>query len=203
MAVGFTPKHTEDLTFSDFTQEQFLILLIEASKKMGWSVGYISNNGLIAYTDNGMFSRNFEIKIKLEQGKVNIQSASTGSEMMDWGKNKDNVNGFITNLETLKTSLSKEELDAKYLEIKEQLVSEEEDILKLPPATTTEQVKDFFSIFKPTEGFFITPILLDVNIILFIVMIIGGVNIMLPDNESLLNWGANFRPVTLGGEWCD
>lgn len=32
-------------------------------------------------------------------------------------------------------------------------------------------------------------------------MAITGVNIMLPDNESLLLWGANFRPVTLDGEW--
>ncbi len=32
-------------------------------------------------------------------------------------------------------------------------------------------------------------------------MVISGVNIMLPDNESLLNWGANFRPMTLEGEW--
>jgi rhomboid protease GluP len=32
-------------------------------------------------------------------------------------------------------------------------------------------------------------------------MAMSGVNIMLPDNESLLNWGANFRPMTLEGEW--
>src|SRR5690606_34795589 len=63
------------------------------------------------------------------------------------------------------------------------------------------QIKDFFSIFKPTQGFFITPILLDLNILIFILMAISGVNIMLPDNESLLNWGANFRPMTLEGEW--
>ena len=32
-------------------------------------------------------------------------------------------------------------------------------------------------------------------------MAINGVNIMLPDNGSLLNWGANFRPMTLDGQW--
>jgi rhomboid protease GluP len=31
-------------------------------------------------------------------------------------------------------------------------------------------------------------------------MTIAGVNIMLPDSESLLTWGANFRPMTLDGE---
>lgn len=201
MAVGFTPKHIEDFPLNDLTQEQFLVLANVTATKIGWKVGYLSDNGLIGYTDNGMFSWNAEIKIKLENGVANIQSASTGSEMMDLGKNKKNVANFIATFEELKPTLTKGELDAKYQELSEQLVSQEEDILKLPPATTTEQIKDFFSIFKPTHGFFITPILLDLNILIFILMGISGVNIMQPDNESLLNWGANFRPITLEGEW--
>src|SRR5690606_23940067 len=111
------------------------------------------------------------------------------------------IANFIPNLEELKPTLTKEELDAKYQELKEQLVSPEEDILTLPPATTTGQIKNFFSIFKPTRGFFVTPILIDLNILIFILMAISGVNIFLPDNESLLKWGANFRPITLEGEW--
>lgn len=201
MAVGFTPKHIEDIFLNDLTQQQFLVLANETATKINWKVGYISNSGLIAYTDNGMFSWNAEIKIKIEDGIATIKSASTGSEMMDWGKNKKNVTNFVTRLEELKAILSKEELDTKYQELNEQLVSQEEDILKLPPATTTEQIKDFFSIFKPTEGFFITPILLDLNIIIFILMVISGVNIILPGNQGLLNWGANFRPLTLDGQW--
>lgn len=201
MAVGFTPKHIEDFPLNGLTQQQFLVLANETATKVSWKVSYLSDNGLIAYTDNGMFSWNAEIKIKIENGVANIQSASTGNEMMDWGKNKKNVSNFIARFEELKPSLTIEELDAKYQGLKEQIVSKEEDILKLPPATTTEQIKDFFSIFKPTKGFFITPILLDLNILIFILMVINGANIMQPDNESLLNWGANFRPMTLEGGW--
>ncbi len=201
MSIGFTPKHIEDFPLNGLTQQQFLALANETAIKIGWKVGYLSDNGLIAYTDKGMFSWNAEIKIKIENGVANIQSASTGSEMMDWGKNKKNVANFISNFEELKPTLTKEELATKYLELSEKLVSQEEDILKLPPATTTEQIKGFFSIFKPTRDFFITPILLDLNIIIFILMVINGVNFMQPDNESLLHWGANFRPVTLEGEW--
>lgn len=201
MAIGLTPKHMEDLPLNDLTQQQFVVLANEVASKINWKVGYISDSGLIAYTDNGMFSWNAEIKIKIEGGVANIQSASTGSEMMDWGKNKKNVADFIVGFEELKSTFTKEELDVKYQELNEKLVSHEEDMLKLPPATTTEQIKDFFSVFKPTKGFFVTPILLDVNIFIFILMVISGANIMSPDSESLLNWGANFRPLTLEGEW--
>ena len=201
MAVGFTPKHIEDLPLANLTQKQFIVLANDTAKKLKWNVGYLSENGLIAYTDNGMFSWNAEVKIKIENGVANIQSASTGSEMFDWGKNKKNVAKFITTFEEVKTTLTMEEVDAKYEELNEQIVPQEEDILKLPPATTSEQITDFLSIIKPTQGYFITPILLNINILIFILMAITGVNIMQPDNESLLDWGANFRPMTLEGEW--
>jgi rhomboid protease GluP len=32
-------------------------------------------------------------------------------------------------------------------------------------------------------------------------MAMSGVNILQPTSESLLNWGANFKPMTLDGEW--
>lgn len=201
MAVGFTPKYKEDFAIHGLTQQQFLVLANEAAVKMEWKVVYLSDNGLIAYTDNGLLARNAEIKIKIENDIASIQSTSTGNEMVDMGKNKKNVHSFISNLEELKQVLSKEELDTKYQELTEQLVSQDEDILKLPPPTTMEQIKGVFSIFKPTQGFFMTPILLNLNIVIFIVMAITGVSVIAPDGESLLKWGANFRPLTLAGEW--
>ncbi|POY36299.1 rhomboid family intramembrane serine protease [Solitalea longa] len=201
MAVGFSPKHSEDFSLNDLTQQQFLVLATETIKQLNWNVSYLSDNGLIAYTDNGTFSWNAEIKIKIENGIANIQSASIGNEMMDLGRNKKNVTNVIANFEELKSTLTIEQLEEKYQELKDQLVSAKDDILTLPPATTTEQITSFFSIFKPVKGFFITPILIDLNILIFILMAVCGVNIMLPDNESLLNWGANFRPMTLQGQW--
>lgn len=201
MAIGLTPKYIENIPLNDFSQKHFLVLANETAIKIGLKVSYLSDSGLVAYTDNGMFSWNAEVKIKIENDIASIQSASIGSELIDWGKNKKNIVHFISNFEELKLNIRYEELDEKYQSLKEHLVSQEEDILKLPPATTTEQIKDFFSIFKPTQGFTVTPILLNLNILIFFLMAFSGVSIINPDNESLLKWGANFRPMTLEGEW--
>lgn len=64
-----------------------------------------------------------------------------------------------------------------------------------------KKITDFFSTFKPTEGYFISPILITINILIFIAMLISGVHILLPENQDLLDWGANFRPLTLEGQW--
>ena len=200
MAFGFTPKHTEELSLNEITQPQFLALAIETASKTGWKVGYTSENGFIAYTDNGMLSWNAEIKITIDKGIATILSASTGSELMDWGKNKKNIAKFIAYYHELSLKFSGEELNSKYEELTDQLVPAEEDVLKLPPATTTEKIQNFFSIFKPTEGYFITPILINLNLLIFILMAVSGVNLFEPDSESLLNWGANFRPLTLEGQ---
>lgn len=201
MAVGFTPKHIEELPLGNFTREQLLVLSIEASKKMNWELSYISNNGIIAYTNNGMFSWNAEIQIKLGNETATVKSASTGNDMIDFGKNKGNVKNFISAFDEVKSLFTSEELNLKYEELKQDIVADDQDVLNQPLETTTEKIQGFFSIFKPQTGFFFTPILLDLNILIFILMLIGGANIMLPDHESLLNWGANFRPITLEGQW--
>ena len=79
--------------------------------------------------------------------------------------------------------------------------SEEEDNLSTPQVDGKKKMPFFFSLFKPTAGYFITPVLINTNILIFIAMIISGVNFLAPEIQSLLDWGANFRPLTLSGQW--
>jgi rhomboid protease GluP len=200
MAAGFTPKHSHNIPLNNITKEQFLIFAIESAKKLDWEIGYISDTGLIAYTGKGMFNWKSEFKVVFEESHAVASSTSVGSEMVDWGKNKKIVDKFEAAFEELKATMPEEELSHKYEEVKASLAPEEDDILRLPPATTTEQVKDFFSIFVPTKGFFVTPILMDLNILIFILMVVSGVGVLEPTTESLINWGANLRPATLDGQ---
>lgn len=201
MAEGYKTQHFEEYTLSDMTKEQFLVIAYETATNMKWVVRYKSSNGLIAYTDNGILSGKYEIRIKIENETAKIQSTSLETELMDLGNNEKIINKFISRFEEIGPTFTDEELDAKYRELNKQFESQEVDIVFLKPATKLEKLKGFFSIFKPTQNFFITPILIDLNILIFILMAISGVNIFSPDIDSLLNWGANFRPMTLDSEW--
>lgn len=201
MAFGFTPKHVEELYLDKFSHEQFLAAAVETANRIGWKIQFMSENGFIAYTNKGILKWNAQITLKLEADRAFIKSESTGSEMMDLGKNKKTVRQFVDELTEIKYSLPPGELEKKFEELKSSFAPKEEDVLIQPPATTAQKVTDFFSIFKPRPGYFVTPILVDINILIFLLMVLTGVNILQPDNESLIKWGANFRPVTLQGEW--
>ena len=201
MAIGHTPKHTERYPLHTFTREEFLVLFYKTFQTLGWRVVYMSKAGMIAHTSTGTFSWNAEIKIVFEEDTAIIQSSSTGGEMVDWGKNETKVTEFLSTLNTTIASSSKEELETTYILLKEQFVPEKDDILLLPPPTTTQHAKNFFSIFIPNKQQFFTPLLLNINILVFILMIASGADILSPTSESLLAWGASFRPSTLSGEW--
>jgi rhomboid protease GluP len=78
---------------------------------------------------------------------------------------------------------------------------EQESFPEKTRQSISERITGYSFIFKPSPGYFITPIIMYMNIIIFIIMVITGVHVFEPENESLLNWGANFRPLTLDGEW--
>lgn len=201
MAFGLSPKHIQEISLDDLSTEQFLIIALEAAEKLHWNIGFIGESGFIAYTKMSMSSFSEEVKIKINDKTAILKSECTGSQMADWGKNKENISEFITSFNEIKHTFSNEELSQKYEEQKSNFVSKEEDILNQAPSTTKEKLTGVLSIFKPTQGYFITPILINLNIAIFIAMAARGVNVFLPDSESLINWGANFRPATLDGEW--
>lgn len=201
MALNFTPKHIERLYLNEFTPKQFLIIAIETAKKLEWDLSIISETGFIAYINKGIFKWNAKITFKIEGDTATIKSESIENEILDWGKNRKNIKIFSNSLIDLKYTLKTNEINEKYEELKPTLIQPENDILNPPQQTNKNKYLEFFSIFLPKEGFFITPILMYINILIYILMICTGVDFLLPDNESLIMWGANFRPLTMANEW--
>lgn len=64
-----------------------------------------------------------------------------------------------------------------------------------------EDLADFIDFLKPKEGYYIAPILIYINIAVFIIMMVAGLGFMSFKGQDLLIWGANFRPSTMDGEW--
>lgn len=201
MAFGFSPKHEETIELNDLSKEAFFTIALEVIKKLEWNLGYISKDGFIAYTKFSMSSYGEELKVIFNDNNVTVKSQCAGSQLFDWGKNKDNVEAFISGIKETKNNFTQEELEEKYKVLSANFSPVEEDVLNTAPLNTKQKITNFFSIFIPSEGYTITPIILNLNILVFIVMVISGVGFFEPEGQDLLNWGANFRPSTLDGQW--
>lgn len=65
----------------------------------------------------------------------------------------------------------------------------------------SDEVVDMFRFLIPKKPHFATSVILDLNILVFLLMIFSGIHITSPSGNDLLEWGANRRTETLGGEW--
>lgn len=70
-----------------------------------------------------------------------------------------------------------------------------------PDKEAQEDMKDFIEFLKPRQGYFITPILIYINLGIYILMAVLGLGFISFKGVDLLNWGANYGPMTKGGDW--
>src|SRR6218665_1218485 len=200
MAFGITPHSKEEIIPGEYSPEQLLALAWLAIEKAGWKTGHVSAGKVIAFTSASLNSWSEQVTVQIEPGRVLIKSECVASQLIDWGKNKKNTRLFVDTFEQLKNGISREDLDAKF----ESLKSDPEFGTTggwIQEGGPKDKVTGFLSIFKPIKGYFVTPVLLLVNIFIFVLMCLSGADVMQPDIGTLLSWGANFRPSTLDGQW--
>lgn len=62
-------------------------------------------------------------------------------------------------------------------------------------------LKEALNFLIPREGFYITPIIINLNLLIYIIMVLAGLGLISFKGSDLLNWGANFKPFTTNGQW--
>ncbi|MGO4772366.1 rhomboid family intramembrane serine protease [Flavobacterium sp. W22_SRS_FK3] len=72
---------------------------------------------------------------------------------------------------------------------------------KIKKNSTIESLKETFDYLIPREGFYITPILININLIVFIIMVFAGFGFISFKGKDLLEIGANFKPLVADGQW--
>lgn len=70
------------------------------------------------------------------------------------------------------------------------------------PESPQERVVDFARLLHElTPRVYVTPVLIGINAVVFVLMVVFGVSPISPTVADLLLWGADFGPKTIGGEW--
>ncbi|MBL7766453.1 MAG: rhomboid family intramembrane serine protease [Chitinophagaceae bacterium] len=200
MPIDFTPNFITDYPLGDFTPKRFMLLALETAKTLIWEVDYLSACIMVAYINHDASNMRSKVTIKILRGNVNIHCSSATDQHIDIAIHRKSIQAFFQQFETLNMTLSDENLEALYPHLDFDNNCQDSEEVLIPETTQGANLNTIFGIFLPVPGYFITPILINLNILIFILMLFDGVHILSPDTESLIQWGANFKPLTLAGE---
>lgn len=213
MAFGFNSRQSIDIPLKDLNPEQFIILAADTASKLGWGIYFINSSGLTANTSETPFVTRERVTLHISDGIAHVQSHPTGVKMPDrdsqtrpefparGDKRKGaTIQDFAASLEEARKLFTPEHLSAAYENNREHMA---------PPGLNVQSQSldaggrgyGIARYFMPRKDYFITPIIMDLNILVFVLMVLSGVSPISPDGPSLIQWGADYTPLTLGGEW--
>jgi len=201
MATGLSPKYHINYQLNAQEQENFLVIAAEAAQRLGWKLKYISEEGWMAQTKFSWRSWSEEVWVNLNENKVQIKSMCTGGQLMDWGKNKSNIEVLLNEIDALKEAYTAEEWLEKWSRLNQEIPTASAGVFDENDTKSESKITSFLSIFTPSEVYFVAPILININILMFLIMVFTGTDLIAPTGEDLIQWGANFTPKTLDGGW--
>lgn len=192
--------------------EQLLITRI-AMEQMDWEISEITQQNITAFTRFSFRSWNEQVSAAFtEDGELGLFSVSTGAQVLDFGRNRQNIKRLVNAIDEIDLTITPEALaveNARYIS------SSSAGPFTTPEALAAESpthrlshssavVKGPFGVFRPVSGYFITPILIGINVFIYLLLALvtlyrGGSWWMI-DTDLLEMYGANYKEVTLFGE---
>ncbi|TWI99889.1 rhomboid protease GluP [Mucilaginibacter frigoritolerans] len=211
MAGGISPNKIITIPLEDYNSDHYLTLLYQAMLNMGWDIGYFDHDGIIAYTKISWESYSEEISARLKDNIIVIKSECVGYQGLftDYGKNNKNLELLLGEI-----SYAEFHLQQNLEQTTQELINgiPEKQFLNLedPPMAGKEQLRGFFSPIIPRKKYVITPLLVIVNTIVFILTSVAFVllpkllfknNISDDTSEKIyMLLGFNSRTHVLNGE---
>src|SRR6187402_3874226 len=123
-------KFVQDLPTNHLTDKQALVIMFETVNELGWRIRFTSDAGVIAYTENGEYSWNGEVTVKLEDNAINVQCITISNLTVDEGQCEHAVTKYLAAFGKMKVALTDDEIEQKYKVYKKDFLPPYEDTLK-------------------------------------------------------------------------
>jgi rhomboid protease GluP len=170
MAGGISPNRIITVALEDYNADHYLTLLYQAMLNMGWHIGYFDHDGIIAYTDISWESYSEEVSARVKGNFVIIKSECVGYQALftDYGKNRKNLDRLFNEIPYTEFHLQ-EKLEETTQELMNGVPEKQFLNLEDPPMAGKEQLRGFFSPIIPRKKYFVTPLLVILNTVIFII----------------------------------
>lgn len=188
---------SQTLPLRGIKPKQFLVIAVSIAQDLGWNVHQISKAGLTAFTGAEGSDANVKITIRIENYSAQIMGEIVNKENEDAQKTEEALSRFNSALYHPTHVYSTLELAEGYKALEPYLIADES--VSNRSGALKETGKELLALFQHRENYFITPLLMTINIIVFLLLLFAAQSVQFT-SQFLLHWGANARLATLHGE---
>jgi rhomboid protease GluP len=201
MAFGFPPKHSEELIISGISKEELYALAYKTAEKLNWHIVHTAKNGFILVTSNNALESQHELSFVFEEDKINMHCHSISNFFYDFGRNKNIIKEYIVWLNKQLLSFNSEELLSKYNSLEQKFQEESADFQKKDPLEKYSRFNGFWQIFIPQKDYLFTPIIVYINLFVFLLMWATSGAFLDNTLSVLIFYGGNVKYLTISGEY--
>lgn len=213
MSFQINASYSEQIHFEATSAALMYGYLLEATREMGWSVGTHTRDAITAYAGLSICSFGEVIHMQINKNVVDITSTCLMPQLWSIGKNKRNIRRLGRQINQLMDSCCEQQLRHSYMVASAAFVASE---ASAGPAVgiesgrpgrfniteSTHKISGFLSVFNPKPGYFVTPILIHINIFIFLLIGLAGAGLWSYNLHGFEYLGANLADTTLGhGQW--
>lgn len=192
------PEHQQTITVAGYDASSILALAHGTLQQLNWTIKYAGDNTLIGYTPRTWKRFDNEITVDTADNQLTITSKMVHGEAFDMmGRTKKDVADFLAAFEECKKKSTAENVE----EWKQKATGLQEETVKI----VEQEVKNYAEMDKVMNfskgGMQVTYGLIAINVGIFVLMVVSGVDFFAPKPWHVLKWGASFPAMDLNGDW--
>lgn len=174
MAWGISPRKIAIIPLGDYNAVHYLTILYHAFGNLGWRISYFDHDGIIAYTKISWASYAEEVSVRIMNNEAVIKSECVGYQFFftDYGKNEQNIDRLLAEISYMDFHLQ-HNIEESAQQLMDAIPESQFISLDDPPMGYKEQLHSFLSAFTPCPEYFVTPLIVLVNIMVYLASVVA------------------------------
>jgi rhomboid protease GluP len=192
------PEKSQSIAVNGYDAATLTAIAYGTLEQLKWNIKYAGENIIVAYTPKSFNRWDMEITVQATDNQLAVNSKSIHGEAFDMmGRNQKNINQFAAAFENVKPTA-----DEASIQIwNEKIAALQQDTIKAA-GEEIKQAEEIDKVMNLSSGnLYVTYSIIAINIIVFVLMVLNGVDIMRPTVADIIKWGGNHYDYTPAGEW--
>ncbi len=192
------PKYEQSIVLTNVDKETVLAIGFQAMKNLNWTIQFAGEDKILGNTPKNWKTYGQQILISAENDLLTICSEMVKGESFDiGGKNKKNVEAFVTAFKNAKTTINDIVIETNKTAINTLRTT----TLKVAEVEQQQAAEVDKAMNISGSNLYVTYAIVGINVLIFILMAINGAGIFESDGFVHIRWGSNYTPLTLSGDW--